>query len=54
MVSIKEALEIGQEEYFLAGNSTCAGCGCVLRCIEKRCVFGVKKRFFNGVEYDGA
>jgi len=27
MVSIKEALEIGQEEYFLAGNSTCAGCG---------------------------
>ena len=27
MVSIKEALEVAQEEYFLAGNSTCAGCG---------------------------
>ena len=27
MVSIKEALETYQEEFFLPGNSTCAGCG---------------------------
>ncbi len=27
MVSIKEALKDYQEEFFLAGNSTCAGCG---------------------------